>query len=87
MNIAEEMREIANEAVYCQYRKTICSILKLINEAAKDGQYKIILLTTEFPELNNLSVQNWFHHSGFQIVTYDWDSAQTHKINICWGIQ
>ena len=87
MNIAEEMREIANEVIYCQYRKTIDQIMELIIEAAKDGQYKISLSTTEFPEARCHLLQTWFRQSGFQIVTYNWDSAQTHKISICWGIQ
>lgn len=87
MNIAEEMREIANEAIYSQYGKTIYSILKLIGEAAKDGRYEISLSTTEFPEAEYRLLQTWFWQSGFQIVTYDWDSAQTHKITIRWGMQ
>lgn len=87
MNIAEEMRKIANETIYRQYRKTIDQIMELIEKAAKDGQYKISLSTTEFPEAGRCLLQTWFRQSGFQIVTYDWDSAQKHKINICWGIQ
>ena len=86
MNIAKEMREIANETIYHKYKSTIDQIMGLIIEAAKDGQYKISLSTTELPEARCHLLQTWFRQSGFQIVTYDWDSAQKHKINICWGI-
>lgn len=87
MNIAEEMRKIANEVIYYQYEKTICSILRLINEAAKDGKYNISLSTTDFPEAHSYSLQTWFRQSGFRVDNFDWDSAQKHKINICWGMQ
>lgn len=86
MNQAEQVRQIANEVIYRQYSRTIYQILKLIYEAAKDGQYKIILLATEFPELNNPSVQNWFIQSGFKIINPLWDSIRSHKIEIYWTV-
>lgn len=87
MNQAEKMRQLANETIYHKYKSTINQIMELIEKAAKDGEYKISLSTTEFPEARCHLLQTWFRQSGFQIVTYDWDSAQKHKINICWGIQ
>ena len=87
MNQAEKMRQLANETIYHKYKSTIDQIMELIEKAAKDGQYKISLSTTEFPEAGCCLLQTWFRQSGFQIVTYEWDSAQKHKINICWGMQ
>lgn len=86
MNQAEKARELANKAIYRQYGKDIYQILKLINKAAKNGQYKIILLTTEFPELNNSSVQNWFVQSGFKIINPLWDSTRSYQIEIYWTV-